>query len=104
MREVENPPYGRSPSQLFCDIAEEWAGFKGRKEWGAIDGEYTLSASADACGHVTLLVEILPSYATPCWSGELTVEIDAGQLERIANDAREFFNDRSQPSAPVDAL
>ena len=94
-REVENLPYGSSPSRLFCDLAKDWAGFKGKKEWGAIEGEFNLSASADAIGHVTLVAEILPTYAMPCWSAEVSIEIDAGQLERIASDAKEFFNDFS---------
>lgn len=94
-REVENLPYGSSPAKIFGELAKEWSGFKGQKEWGAIEGEFNLSASSDSIGHITLVVEILPSYALPFWSAELSIEIEAGQLERIASDAREFFNDFS---------
>lgn len=91
--EVENPPYGMSPAEFFERIAAEWSGWKGAKEWGAIEGEYNLSATCDSLGHITLEVEINRNGYPLCWPGILSLIIEAGQLEKLARDAKAFFNE-----------
>lgn len=34
------------PSLLFRDMADNWRGWKGEKIWGALDGEFMLTATA----------------------------------------------------------
>lgn len=91
--EVENPPYGMSPAALFKQVAEEWSGWKGEKGWGAIEGEFNLSATCDSLGHVTFVVELNPNGYPPCWSANLSLVVDAGQLEELSNDAKLFFDE-----------
>jgi len=91
--DVENPPYGMSPAEFFENIANEWTGWKGTKEWGAIEGEYNLSATSDSTGHITLDAELNRNSFSPGWSGKLSLMIEAGQLEQLAHDARVFFNE-----------
>jgi len=90
--EVENPPYGTSPDDLFAKLADNWSGWKGKKEWGAIEGEFNLVATTDSLGHITLSAELNPNGYPPCWSGTLTLVLDAGSLEEIANHAKMFFS------------
>jgi hypothetical protein len=91
--EVQNPPYGMSPAALFNQVAEEWSGWKGEKGWGAIEGEFNLSATCDSLGHVTFVVELNPNGHPPCWSANLSLVVDAGQLEGLSNAAKLFFNE-----------
>jgi hypothetical protein len=91
---VENPPYGLSPADFFQKLAESWAGWKGEKTWGALEGEYNLVASTDLTGHITLAVELNPSSNPPCFSGVLSLIVEAGQLEALAGKAKIFFAER----------
>lgn len=89
--EVENPPYSTSPEDLFAQFAENWRGWKGKKEWRSIEGELNLAATTDSLGHITLTAELNPNGYNPCWSGTLTLVLNAGSLEEIANHAKAFF-------------
>ena len=91
--DVENLPYGMSPAEFFVQVANEWTGWKGTKEWGAIEGEYNLIATCDSTGHITLDVELNRNSFSPGWSGTLSLMIEAGQLEQLARDAKVFFNE-----------
>ncbi len=92
--EVENPPYAHPPSALFRELAREWSGWKGDKAWCAMDGEFTIAATTDAAGHVTLEFKLPGSLVPPCWAASLSVQLEAGQLEELARVARQFFDDR----------
>ena len=93
--EVENPPYGLSPAEFFVSLAKEWSGWVGEKEWGAMEGECSLSASCDSIGHITLVVELNPNPCPPCWFGSVSLIVEAGQLEQLAHDAKVFFNEQT---------
>ncbi|WP_019142744.1 DUF6228 family protein [Noviherbaspirillum massiliense] len=93
--EVENPPYGLSPAGFFGGLANEWSGWKGEKGWGAIEGEYNLLATSDSLGHITLVAELNLNDVVPGWSGSVSLIVEAGQLEQLAHDAKEFFNEKA---------
>jgi hypothetical protein len=93
--EVENPPYGLSPAGFFAELADDWTGWKGQKGWGAIEGEYNLSATSDSLGHITLVAELNPNNVPPDWSGSVSLIVEAGQLEQLAYNAKEFFNENA---------
>lgn len=93
---VSNPPYGDSPSDFFSMLASNWKGWAGAKNWGALEGEYYLTATADSTGHVSLSVKICStSLKLPCWTTEVTLIIEAGELEFIANELDSFLNTNS---------
>lgn len=88
---VENSPYGTNPADFFEQIAREWQGWSGDKEWGAMEGEFSLEASSDSTGHIETTIKLQPSFYSPCWSAEVTLIIEAGQLEGIARKFKSFF-------------
>jgi Family of unknown function (DUF6228) len=88
---VENPSFGQPPAQLFNELAANWNGWEGTKVWRAIEGELELKATSDRLGHVTLAVAVSPYPSAGQWSAQAEVTVEAGQLERLASDARLFF-------------
>ncbi len=91
---VENPGYGHPPSKLFEELALSWKGWTGTKVWVAMEGELELKANCDSVGHVIVTVSI-PAYASARkWSSQAYVPIEAGQLERVAREAKLFFERR----------
>jgi Family of unknown function (DUF6228) len=88
---IDNPNYGQPPTQLFEELASNWKGWEGVKTWLAIEGELELRATCDRIGHVTVAVSISPHVHAGQWSALAGVTIEAGQLERLATEARLFF-------------
>jgi hypothetical protein len=75
--------------EFFAEIAAEWKGWSGTRDWSSLEGELTLSATSDRGGHITLTAVLLNQQPFT-WRLEGQVVLEAGQLERIAKDAREF--------------
>jgi hypothetical protein len=90
--EVDNAPYGSPPSELFGEFAAEWRGWQGVKQWQALDGEYALSATADSAGHVTLVAKLNTASYPSTWEAKVSLVLEAGALDRLAAEAKEFFN------------
>lgn len=88
---VETSPYGTAPSDFFDQLAAEWKGWGGEKEWGAIEGEYGLFAKSDATGHIELTVKLQPSFYAPYWCAASVLVVEAGQLDGLASRFRGFF-------------
>jgi hypothetical protein len=55
-----------------------------------LEGEVHLSASIDRLGHVTLEVELGNDIERQTWQVTQRIQLEAGQLERIAAEARRF--------------
>lgn len=89
--QVSNPPYGESPVDFFESLASNWQGWSGTKEWASLEGEYQLSAKTDSTGHITLSVRVWSGTWEPFWSSEVVIVIEAGQLEKIASNIRQFI-------------
>jgi hypothetical protein len=72
----------------FADLAAQWRGWEGNKEWEA-DG-LAFAASHDGLGHVTLdvILESPPSLAD-VWRVRVSLRLEAGTLDRLAREARE---------------
>lgn len=79
--QVDNAPYGISPVGLFEQIANEWQGWKGKKTWGSLEGEFDLTATSDSTGHITLVVSLYSGTFSPCSKMVSEFEIESGQLE-----------------------
>ena len=78
-------------TDYFDDLAKSWRGWTGEKCWSSLENELTFRATADSVGHITLAFELrLGPYATD-WTVSGTVALEAGQLERIASEAENFF-------------
>jgi len=82
----------RSLAPFFADIAQSWRGWSGTKQWSSLEGEFELQAKADRLGHVTLGFTLRSGYDSHDWCATGAIELEAGQLDRIAVDVEEFVN------------
>lgn len=78
---------------LFLDMAKNWTGWEGAKTWDAIEGDFSLSCTSDKLGHITLEVELAGRDPPELWSAKFNVEVEAGQLEKIASEMRTLFEE-----------
>jgi len=76
-------------ADFFAGLATNWKGWKGGREWRALEGELSLKAESDRTGHVYLSVE-LHDGAPPRWQLNATLVVEAGQLDRLAASGRDF--------------
>ena len=76
-------------ADFFGGLATAWKGWKGGREWHAMEGELNLKAQSDRTGHVYLSVELCDG-APPRWQVNATLVLEAGQLDRLAANGREF--------------
>lgn len=77
------------PSLLFRDMADNWQGWKGEKVWGALDGEFTLTATATSLGRIKVIVELVEMAGA--FRLEATLALEAGQLEKISKRVESVF-------------
>lgn len=92
--QVDNPGFGRPPSDLFEDLALNWRGWEGIKSWVSMEGELELTATCDRIGHVILNVKIPENLIERRWSAQAGVLIEAGQLDRLAIEVKAYFERR----------
>ncbi len=86
-----------SPSRLFEEIAREWRGWDGEKDWAALDDELRLTASSDHTGHTTLVVVMHDHDSPENWRLEAKLVLEAGQLEDLARAVRKVFRSAPPP-------
>ena len=70
-------------AELFEDLAANWRGWLGRKEWRSLEGELRLTAECDRLGHVWITTE-LGQGSPAAWTATLVVLVEAGQLDGLA--------------------
>jgi hypothetical protein len=80
------------PVDFFRALADQWRGWEGAIEWHSLEGDLTLSAETDRCGHVVIRVEIGPAFREHAWSARVFARVDAGQLDRLHRQAQIFFD------------
>lgn len=83
-------PFDSNLVSFFEDLAKNWKGFDGEKEWSSLEGEFNLSCTSDSLGHFALEVTIRDNMDTRY--ARKTIYIESGQLEKIALEAKGFFN------------
>ena len=79
------------PSLLFENMARQWRGWEGEKQWAALEDELRLTASSDLTGHIELTVA-MRDYSSPAdWGLRATLRLEAGQLEEMARAVKKVF-------------
>ena len=78
-------------ADFFAGLATDWRGWSGHRRWASLEGELALTAESDRTGHVYLRVH-LHDGAPARWEVEAELVLEAGQLERLASEARTFEN------------
>lgn len=79
---------------LFLEMAENWTGWEGAKNWASIVGDFSLSCTSDKLGHIAFEVKLVGRDASESWSARFNVAVEAGQLEEIANEIKKLFSGR----------
>jgi Family of unknown function (DUF6228) len=85
--------------QYFEELASNWRGWQGRKEWSTLEGEFTLSATSDSTGHIALAYFLRPPHTGFHWELRDAVELEAGQLQAIAQEMKDAWSCYAQSAA-----
>jgi hypothetical protein len=83
------------PAMLFADMAQHWSGWSAELVWASLEREIALRTSRDRFGHIFIRVELRSGPMSDDWRVEATVTTEAGQLEKIAQNAMRFFGQGS---------
>jgi hypothetical protein len=78
--------------KFFQSIADDWKGWKGSKSWSTLESELELAATSDSLGHVRLEFVLRKPHNGFQWELRGALELEAGQLDRIAQDVRLAWN------------
>lgn len=73
-------------------IATDWKGCKGDKVWSTLENEFELKATSDSLGHVRLEFVLRKPHTGFEWEVRAALELEAGQLDRIAQDVQLAWN------------
>ena len=84
---------GSNPAKWFLELAENWRGWQGERQWESIEHELRLVATNDRRGHVAIRIRLRSGFWNDDWSVEATVQVDAGQLDGFARHAIKFFGE-----------
>jgi hypothetical protein len=77
-------------SGFFRDLATNWRGWQGKKEWSSLEGELRFAATSDSTGHTSLSVRLRSGPYPFDWSLSAVLLIEAGKLEQVASDIEKF--------------
>jgi len=77
---------------LFATMADNWDGWSGKLTFGSMRGNFAIECTTDIFGHVSVLVRLAAGDEENPYREVLnTLVIDAGQLQDIAKEVREFL-------------
>lgn len=83
-------PFDSDLVRFFKDLERNWKGFDGEKRWSSLEGEFSLLCTSNSLGHFELEITIRNIEDTMLV--RKTIYIESGQLEKIALEAKDFFN------------
>ena len=88
--------YVQSLDAFFEELAGFTKPWQGTRKWESFEGELSLSATCATLGQVTFLVEIRHRTVAPePWFVQAAIVTELGQLEKIASEAKTFFQKAS---------
>jgi hypothetical protein len=73
------------------DLSTSWPGWTKPKTWDSLEGECHLKATSDKLGHIFLEFVLCSGGTDRDWTVTGSLELEVGQLERAAAQAKEFF-------------
>ena len=77
--------------KLFENLGQNWKGWEGVKSWSSLEGDFTLSCSADKLGHVFMAIELVNRTVEPNWTIKTSLQIDSGSLETVLSQAKSLL-------------
>jgi hypothetical protein len=78
-------------SEFFADLAANWMGWEGTRQMTSLEGELRIACTTERGGHVNVRVFLRCNRGPDDWRVEQTIHPEAGQLEPIARQARQYF-------------
>ena len=81
---------GHRLAGIFKEMAENWKGWSGSKEWAALEEEFSISCSITSTGIVTAKFFLTPGLDRE-WELKSSVSFGAGELEVISKHMAKFF-------------
>ena len=78
---------------LFEEMARDWRGWEGGKEWKSTDGRLKLACFHDRLGHIDLAFELRSSGLADQleWQLQSSLWVEAGTLDGLVRRVRAFF-------------
>ena len=76
-------------SGYFATLARNWRGWEGSKERESLEGHLRIVATTDSLGHISLRVYLRDVDSD--WRAEDVIVVEAGQLDSIAANAKNYF-------------
>jgi hypothetical protein len=73
-----------SLAALFEDLAADWRGREGVKQWHPVEEDFALSCKSDGPGHVAMEVTLKSGVYEDDWCVKAVIHLEAGQLEEVA--------------------
>jgi hypothetical protein len=87
--------YDIKPDQwaaFFNDLAAHWRGWHGVKDHESLEGHLRVEAeAADSLGHIRLRMCLRGVDVLDRWMAEISLTVEAGQLDDLARRAEAFF-------------
>ena len=77
---------------FFEDLAANWKGWEGVKEWASVEGDFALSCTSDGLGHVAMEVTLKSGVYEDDWCVKAVIHVEVGQLEEIAAKVKQFLH------------
>lgn len=78
-------------SELFRGLSKHWRGWAGERAEESLERHLRLACTADRTGHVTIRVTLRSMVLEDDWRVEADLHLEAGQLDRLADAAAEYF-------------
>jgi hypothetical protein len=78
-------------SALFEDMARQWRGWDGLLEQVSIEGHVRLSCTGHRTGQIEVRVELNGDPSGADWVAADTLYLEAGHLDALARQARQYF-------------
>jgi hypothetical protein len=78
--------------EFVADLAANWRGWEGSKQWASIEGCLNLDARHDGLGHIELRVGLRGQYSGDAWRAEGTLTLEPGGLDALVREVQRFEN------------
>jgi len=77
---------------LFDDMAADWRGWEGEKQWSSVEDDFTLSCTSNAQGVVAMTATLKGPYHEGEWCVQAVIHVQADQLGELAAKVRRFMH------------
>ncbi|MBX2886066.1 MAG: hypothetical protein KTR32_39285 [Granulosicoccus sp.] len=81
---------GKKLAMVFSEMAMEWRGWDGKKEWQSLEQEFDIACEITKLGVVTINFSLTPSLDRE-WDVSSSISFGSGELEVISKRISSFF-------------